>query len=543
MNLLVIASRPSDFVEMADLARALSGRGHATTLLYFFERADPSHRGVFASLEALSAEGITTIAVDHETAQPEAPGSDAAPATSTPAAPAGGGAMLGGLRAVAIGLRRYGLDVYPRNSRVTRLAYELARDVDGIRDKARWAQTVRMTKARRPQLRQLGWLRRPNAMRRIHQGAAMVLHYLEFRRLFQRTMTERAIDAVLIPEDIVGKVWPVAIAAAHERGVPALVLPYTLANRAEAVQGLKGLPEFQTANNRVAAQLYPRWRYSDSEVDLVRLPSPHVFAHEELGLAPADPWMMNSGYSDRILVDSKASCEYFKAGGIPAEQMAVVGSVSQDRMHDLRQRRAEALQGLRNTLGLTEAKPLLLISGCPNQLSAPVPFCEFTTMEEVARFVGATVAPLATHYHLVVRPHPNFVEFGSWLQPFGITSTTEPTASLVPLADAFVAFASATIRWAIACAIPTVNYDVFHYGYGDFAAARGVLSVTGREQFRDAVTRLVPASPSYDALAEAAGRDSADWSVMDGRSVQRIEEEIQRARGVRGNVKRETQHA
>jgi hypothetical protein len=531
LRLLVIASRPSDYAEMAELARALVRRSHAVTLMYFFERADPSHVGVFESLRSMADEGVAAIAIDHESVQ-TVPLDDTATSTTPLSAPTSAGepgAALGGLRAVALWLRARGLNVYPKNSGLARLLYGLARDIDGIRNPARRHTTVRMTAARRDQLKRLRLIKRAEALRRIHQGSAMVLHYRQFWQLFGDTIGAGAIDALLIPEDIVGKVWPVAIAAGHDRGVPTLVLPYTLANRDEAIQGLKGLPEFQTVNNRVAATWYPRWRYSDNTVDLVRLPSPHIFAHEELGIAPRDPWMMNSGYADKILVDSPASLEYFRAGGIPIEQMATVGSVSQDRIFEQRRNRDESLQALRQQLGLSSKKPLLLISGCPNQLSAPVPFCEFATIEDVARFVGDSVAPLAEHYHLVVRPHPNFAEFGRMLEPFGIKSTLAPTASLVPLADVFIAFASATIRWAIACAIPTVNYDVFHYRYGDFAAAKGVASVTGADTFRTLVQTLTPGAAPLQVMSEHAQRDSARWSAMDGRGVARIEDEIRKA--------------
>jgi hypothetical protein len=339
-------------------------------------------------------------------------------------------------------------------------------------------------------------------------------------------------------------VWPVAIRAGHDAGIPTLVLPYTLANREEAIQSLKDAAHYQTRANRVAAELYPRWRYRQGGIDIVRLPSGHIFAHEDLGIAPPDPWMMNSGYSDKVLVDSRASLDYFLAGDIPRQQLELVGSVSQDRMFDLRQNRSAHLARLRTELGLTGARPLLLISGCPNQLTAPVPFCEFKTIEDVAAFVGASVAPLAEHFHLVVRPHPNFVEFGEMLGRFGVRATTAPTASLVPLADVFVAFASATIRWAVACAVPTVNYDVFHYGYGDFASARGVTSVQQSGDFQALVRSLTPASAALRSLAARAETDSAQWSMMDGRSLERIESEIQQARQRRARVvKEQHQHA
>ena len=97
----------------------------------------------------------------------------------------------------------------------------------------------------------------------------------------------------------------------------------------------------------------------------------------------------------------------------------------------------------------------------------------------------------------------------------------------------FVAFASATIRWAIACAVPTVNYDVFHYGYGDFAAAKGVVSVSQKDAFQQTVRALRPGSDRYAALSARIHADSERWSRMDGECVSRIEAAIRRARAAR----------
>ena len=504
-RLLAIASRPSDFVEMADLARVLAGRGHELTVLYFCWRFDPALPQIRSDVDSLvrATPTLTVKLLDIESGIPiEA---------ATPSSAAADDDE-------SIGLLRKRLRV--------------------IRKSIRYAHQLPGHLAVLPRVRPAHYRQLPRVL---FQAWATTAAYSRFLRLFVREIRAAGAGAVLIPEDIVGNLWPVSIRAAHQCGIPALVFPYTLANRQEAIQSLRSLEVFQASENAVAAALFPKWRYQDDGVDLVRLPSGQIFAHQYLGIDPPDPWMMNSGFADKILVDSRASADYFQAGGIPPGQMAVVGSVSQDRMFQQRQHRDASLQALRDELGLSGRKPLLLISGCPNQLSAPVPGCEFTTMEAMARFVGESVAPLAAHYHLVVRPHPNFTEFGAMLEPFGIKSTTAPTASLVPLADLFIAFASATIRWAIACGIPTVNFDVFHYGYGDFTAARGVTPVDGGAEFRDLVRSLTPDSAAQRALAAHAGEDSAHWSQMDGRGVERIEHEIQQARQRRTKMSKEQQ--
>ena len=555
LRLLTVASRPSDLVEMADLARALAERGHAVTLLYFFSSTDPTSGATIQQLRALGKDSrFDTSAVDVAVAVPvelrthaeieaaEKAAEEAAkravvkrpgrmrrfmPAVRIPRMPS----LFNIVRGTTVWMRAHNLHrFYPKNTWVSRGVYSLAFTVDQFRSPREALNTFRQMLQFRLRVRQLRSVGGKDAFEVAYQGAAMAAHYNRYSKFFSNSIRRRSFQALLLPEDIVGNIWPVAIAAGHRRGIPTLILPYTLANREEAVQSLKGEEPYQTRNNELAARLFPKWRYHDGAIDLVRLPSAHVFAHEELGIAPPDPWMMNSGHSDRILVDSEASRQYFLAGGIPAEQMKTVGSVSQDRMFHLRQQRSVNRTRLEESLGLTAGKPLLLVSGCPNQLTATVPFCEFKTIEQLAAFVGGTVAPLAAHFNLVVRPHPNFIEFGAMLERFGFRSTTEPTASLVPMADVFIAFASATIRWAIACGIPTVNYDVFHYGYGDFAAARGVTSVQGSRDFQSLVQSLTPGSQVLDTMTKSAALDSSHWSLMDGGSLHRIEHEILEAR-------------
>lgn len=371
----------------------------------------------------------------------------------------------------------------------------------------------------------------PQSVKQVILAVPMFNLYRRFLRYFRREIRAHRAEALLLPEDVVGYTWPLLIKAGHEYGIPSLVFPYTLANREEPLRSLKDAEHFQTALNPQLARMFPRWRWKDDTMDIMRLPFQHLLAHEALRVTPPDPWTMNSGYANRICVDSHASRDYFKEAGIPESKMEVTGSASQDKMHHLRTRKAESLGELATQLGLEGDKPLLLVSGAPEQLAGQVPGCEFPDMDAIGAFVGECLQPLGEHYHLVVRPHPNFPRFGAMLEAWGFNATQIPTSRLVPIADLFVAFASSTIRWAISCAVPTVNYDVFHYGYGDFAAARGVHSVQGRQEFHDVVHDLKPGSRAYADLARNIAADSAHWSMMDGHCVDRIEAAIQRECG------------
>jgi hypothetical protein len=375
----------------------------------------------------------------------------------------------------------------------------------------------------------LGWIRNQQGLRSFLTIPICLFRYVRNLNVFRNEFRQHSYDAILMPEDVVGMIWPIVIKAAHEANIPSLVFPYTLANQQEALQSLRDEPHYQTRNNRLLTWLAPNWRFKKDGLDLMRLPIGHVLAHQLLRVSPPDPWLMNSGYANAICVDSHASCDYFLRSGIPSGKLVVTGSVSQDVLFAEYQHKEERLDVLRRELRLEGNKPLLLISGCPNQLEGKVPFCEFASMGEIAAHLGAALSDLREVYHLVVRPHPNFMGFGELLKPWGVVETTMPTSRLVPLADLFIAFASATIRWAVACAVPTINYDIFHYGYGDFSGASGVQTVTGSEVFVTVLSGMRPDGEAYAAAKVRITADAARWSMTDGRCAERIEAAIDAA--------------
>jgi len=449
-RILAITSRASDFVELAELAIELARRGHHLRLLHVYpESGRVYHESTFAAIDALHERHpeIETDYVQVESIGNPRSAARAAQAKAKPKKP----------KPPKVPWRQRELKALIAFG--SRARSHLMRSPVYMRIPQRWrdridSEVVNLVRIFTYVLfpgilpRRAVQLYAPTALKQLMMALPMVRYYRRFLVYFTGQIRAHRIEALLLPEDVAGYTWPLAIKAGHDCGIPSLVFPYTLANREEPLRSLRNESLFQTRNAPMVARLFPKWRWKDDEIDLVRMPFEHIYAHEFLRAAPPDPWTMNSGYANRICVDSHASYDYFAAAGIPESKMEVTGSASQDRMHETKQRKASALQELRRDLGLSGEKPLLLVSGCPEQLAGPVPACEFSTMAGIGEFVGRSLQPLAEHYHLVVRPHPNYPQFGAMLEPWGFANTQVPTASLVPIADLFVAFASSTIRWA-----------------------------------------------------------------------------------------------
>jgi hypothetical protein len=327
-----------------------------------------------------------------------------------------------------------------------------------------------------------------------------------------------------LPEDIVGMVSPLLIKAARKAGCGTVILPYTIANQQEAFRSLSVHGDYQSRDfiNRVAGLLFRRWRMRDDKHDVVRLPGAHIVAHEWLRVTPPDPWMMNSGFADVVAVENEAMRDYYGAAGIAAEKMSVVGAVYDDALFEARRSRSRQLKELRNQLGLSSDKPLLLIGGCPDQISA-CPGSDFSSMREAVAFMAESLRPMQAHYNIVVRPHPNYLPMAAEFARHGIPSSMIDTVRLVAASDAYIAFASATIRWAIACGIPTINYDLFQYNYDDFRNVPGVVEARTQDDFRAAVAALRPDGEAFARQSAQITASSRRWSMFDGRCVERIE--------------------
>ena len=100
--------------------------------------------------------------------------------------------------------------------------------------------------------------------------------------------------------------------------------------------------------------------------------------------------------------------------------------------------------------------------------------------------------------------------------------TWQPTAELIPLCDLYVASISATIRWAISCGIPVVNYDTYRYRYGDYDKAAGVIQTETLADFRAHLTRFVN-DPSYAAdLVERQRSAMQCWGTASDKMPERF---------------------
>jgi hypothetical protein len=330
-------------------------------------------------------------------------------------------------------------------------------------------------------------------------------------------------DLLVLAEDTVEYGTAALVRAAREQGAPTVIVPFTVATAEEPAETYAGARRFQVRGmgNRLLARLSPRWVHEHRGRRLVRQPAPRAFALELTRLAPPRPWTVHGGRADRVAVESDHMLALYRAEGVPEEKLAPTGALYDDVLAAARADAPARKAALAAELGLDPTRPLVLSALPPDQLGSRTDVSEFRTYAElVAAWVGALAAP---HWNVVLTAHPRARPADVAVPPHPrVWLVARDTAELVPLADLFVASASATIRWAIACGVPVVNYDVYRYAYADYRGLAGVMAVSDRESFARVLGSLASDTAALRRAAEQQRAEAPRWGRLDGRSGARL---------------------
>lgn len=328
-------------------------------------------------------------------------------------------------------------------------------------------------------------------------------------------------DLLVLGGDMVGYDTALYIKLAHEIGVPVLVVPSTMSNGLEQAEVYFADPNYHVAGwaRDLVAALFPKWVRVHRGRKLFRCPPGRLLAMELAGLAPPQPWIFNSGYADAIAMESQAMIDYYAEAGMKSDRMILVGTLSDDAMAERMDRAGELRRQLCQELDLDPALPLVLTALPPDflYLAGGRPECDFKDYRTLVEFwIQSLVDTRGCNHVIALHPSVSHEEM-SYIERDGVRIGRWRTADMIPACDIYVASISSTIRWAIACEKPVLNYDVYRYRYTDFQSVAGVLAVEEQSDFAQTLKRLLN-EPEYRVGVATAQRElSGHWGMLDGR--------------------------
>lgn len=328
-------------------------------------------------------------------------------------------------------------------------------------------------------------------------------------------------DFLVLGGDMVGYDTSLYVKLAHEFGIPVLIVPSTMSNGLEQAEVYFADPNYHVSGwtRELVATLFPKWVKTHRGRKLFRCPPGRILAMELAGLAPPQPWIFNSGAADAIAMESQAMIDYYAEAGMAHDRMILTGTLSDDAMAQRMARAGELRRQLHDELDLDPSRPLVLTALPPDFLymAGGRPECDFRDYRTLVEFwIDTLVEAKGCNHVLALHPSVGPDEM-AYVERDGVRIGRWRTADMVPACDIYVASISSTIRWAIACGKPVVNYDVYRYRYTDFLKVPGVLAVEEQADFKAALRRLAEEPDYRTSVAQAQLRVSNDWGLLDGR--------------------------
>ncbi|HEY0236526.1 MAG TPA: hypothetical protein VGC86_15950 [Afipia sp.] len=333
-------------------------------------------------------------------------------------------------------------------------------------------------------------------------------------------------DVIILPELNIETLSNVFVVKGRAYGIPTVLTPFTIPNPAEPARHYRHNPLHRAdiAPGRWVAKQYPKWRFDYEGRPTLRLPALLAWAIERSGFSTPAPWILNRGEAAAIALDSAAQRDFYLGLGFPAEQLKVTGDLNYTiPFHDCSDK-ARLEEALRLKYGFQPDRPLIVCGFPPDQyVDATGHGFEFPSYEALIDAWMAAFKSLGDKANILIRPHPRIpVERLAAYETANIKLSREPTANLIPLCDLYVASISATIRWAVSCGIPVVNYDTYRYCYSDFESAPGVVHVKNASDFHASLNRFVD-DPAFAAdIAERQRSVMNYWGCADGKSPERF---------------------
>lgn len=357
-----------------------------------------------------------------------------------------------------------------------------------------------------------------------------------FRRLSEarRLMAGQDPALLVLAVDYPGCGSAEFIRAGHEVGVPSVIVPFSIANHEEALcaYGHDIERSDRVWTNRIVGWLFPRWRMPLRGRFVLRERASLALALELLGLAPPLPWVQNSSQADVVTVESRAMLDYYRRSGLDEGRLVLTGALYNDLLCKVLADASQRREALYAELGLPAGKPMLLVS-LPPPIQIEGRDCEFILHDEWLEALVAEAAR-AGDWNVVLCLHPMLpAEACAWLERDGVRIARQDTASLVPLSSLYVACVSATIRWAIACGIPCVNYDAYACRYSDYREVPGVYHVETSAEYADVLRRLTSDPAFYEAAVSAQAGVKDRWAMFDGANAARFLGLVDRLCGVK----------
>ncbi len=330
-----------------------------------------------------------------------------------------------------------------------------------------------------------------------------VKYYFRYNRIketYKNLLIKNNINLLLICEDNVSYHLNIFTILSNKLKIPVYVFPFTIPNFIEFAEQVKDEYIFQSnIISYFKFKIFDKWIINYNSKKLYRLPIWEIIAIELNNLSPTFPWIQYAEPNLKIIVENSFMFNKYLNLGINEKNLFQLGTLIDDEMYSIH----------KNSIN----NKIILCAFPPPQIHYN---SNFKNYNEIIDFLVLSLSKLDKN-KIVVKLHPRTPDFvKSILSKNNIMFSDEETYLLLSKSYCYIAFASATIRWALNINIKILNYDIYGYNYNDFDNCKNVINITTKEEFLLQIADLSQKDFSIENL-------QSEFSFpLDGRSSDRI---------------------
>ncbi len=351
-----------------------------------------------------------------------------------------------------------------------------------------------------------------------------------FRRAMRRCLEEGNIDLIVMFEDNISYYSDQLLAEGNKKKLPSLVLPYCITSKEELAKSRicskPNIPQYSVLG-RFIEKYIPHYTTPLIGINVIYQQPEFAFVHSFLSRTK-HPFILNSGDFSAIGFESTQMRDFYAAqGALGNQEVYITGSIWMDILAKQKDQTASKLSALYAKYSFDPSKELV-VTALPPVLMEKVQG-RFKSYRQLLCMWFDTLEPLREKYNILAVLHPRIKDFPlTYLNKYDIPIDRGDTATILPLASLYIASVSETIRWAIACGIPVVNFDVYGFHYPYYENACGVATVYTQQEYKDTIYRLASDAKFWQRLAKNQQQDAERFATLDGKSAQSIATVVQK---------------
>lgn len=317
---------------------------------------------------------------------------------------------------------------------------------------------------------------------------------------------------------------PYIVKAAKTIDVPVAVLPFGLESANSFKQKLVRVNSRylrKSILHNVASFLLPQW-CTDSANPILCASLGEIISLYILSSIPNLPNSPYGGCADYIFVESDFMERMYATLVHSSTIQLKTGSPQDDDLHSSLLNKDQIKQAIARSFNFDPKKPIIVAS-IPQDIPGAWP--EQTSYSKLLMEFSKALSEHSGTHNLIVCPHPKanptFIKrfFSAWP---AITTANPPISHILPIGDFYVCSESSTIRMAITCRLPVINFDCYNFNYQFFGIKDGVVTINTGDELRKSLNSFCTHDKLFQECLTNQKEAGHYFGKLDGNSNARI---------------------